>query len=97
MRTIAQLEIRTGNDTYEMRQSLGLKKSKHKLSNKFEAHCVDSWVLANWCVGGHQAPDNTTLIEVIPLEFHRRQLHRLQHSTGQIRARYGGTDRKSVV
>lgn len=91
MRKMAQLEIRTGNDTYEMRQSLGLKKSKQKLSNKFEAHCVDSWVLANWCVGGHQSPDNATLIEVIPLEFHRRQLHRLQYSTGQIRLRYGGT------
>ncbi|MEI1376805.1 hypothetical protein PQG02_26975 [Nostoc sp. UHCC 0926] len=36
-------------------------------------------------------PENTQLIEVIPLEFHRRQLHRLQHSTGHIRSRYGGT------
>lgn len=52
---------RLGNDTYEMRQSLGLKKSKQKLSNKFEAHCVDSWILANWHVGGHSVPDNTTL------------------------------------
>ncbi|NJS12917.1 MAG: hypothetical protein HC789_22390, partial [Microcoleus sp. CSU_2_2] len=91
LKKIAQLETRTGNDTYEMRQNLGLKKSQQKLSNKFEAHCVDSWVLANWYVGGHQAPDNARLIEVIPLEFHRRQLHRLQHSTGQIRSRYGGT------
>lgn len=85
------LETRTGNDTYEMRQELGLKKSKQKLSNKFEAHCVDSWVLANWYVGGHLVPDNTTLIEIVPLEFHRRQLHRLQHSPGHIRPRYGGT------
>jgi hypothetical protein len=85
------LETKTGKDTYEMRQGLGLKKSKQKLSNKFEAHCVDSWVLANWYVGGHSLPDNTTLIEVIPLEFHRRQLHRLQYSAGHIRPRYGGT------
>jgi hypothetical protein len=88
---IANLETKTGNDTYEMRQSLGLKKSKQKLSNKFEAHCVDSWVLANWYVEGHAKPDNTKLIEVIPLEFHRRQLHRLQHSLGHVRSRYGGT------
>ncbi|WP_229492032.1 hypothetical protein [Nostoc mirabile] len=27
----------------------------------------------------------------MPLEFHRRQLHRLQHSVGHIRSRYGGT------
>ena len=68
-----------------------MKKSKNKLSNKFEAHCVDSWVLANWFVCGHKKPDNIQLIEVIPLEFHRRQLHRLQHSAGHIRSRYGGT------
>jgi hypothetical protein len=88
---LANLETRTGNDTYKMRQSLGLKKSKNKLSNKFDAHCVDSWVLANWFVGGHLKPENTQLIEVIPLEFHRRQLHRLQHFVGHIRPRYGGT------
>lgn len=88
---MANLETRTGNDTYEMRQELGLYKSKNKLSNKFDAHCVDSWVLANWYVGGHIQPDNTTLIEVVPLEFHRRQLHRLQHAAGHIRSRYGGT------
>lgn len=88
---IAHLETRTGNDTYEGRQSLGLKKSKQKLSSKFEAHCVDSWVLANWYIGGHIQPDNIKLIEVIPLEFHRRQIHRLQHAKGHIRTRYGGT------
>jgi len=91
LKNVAHLETKKGNDTYEMRQTLGLKKSKQKLSNKFEAHCVDSWVLANWYVGGHLVPDNITLIEVIPLEFHRRQLHRLQHSAGHIRSRYGGT------
>lgn len=91
LKNIAHLETKTGYDTYEMRQVLGLKKSSQKLSNKFEAHCVDSWVLANWYVGGHFEPDNTVLIEVIPLEFHRRQLHRLQHAPGHIRSRYGGT------
>lgn len=91
LRSLANLQTRTGNDTYEMRQELGLKKSKNKLSNSFSAHCVDSWVLANWSVGGHERPDNTRLIEIIPLEFHRRQLHRLQHAVGSVRARYGGT------
>ena len=69
---IARVETKTGNDTYELRQLSELLKSKQKLSNKFEAHCVDSWVLANWCVGGHFKPDNTALIEVIPLEFHAK-------------------------
>jgi hypothetical protein len=88
---LANLVSKTGNDTYELRQSLGLNKSKNKLSNKFEAHCVDSWVLANSVTDGHIKPDNTQLIEVIPLELHRRQLHRLQHQTGHARPRYGGT------
>lgn len=91
LRKFAHLETKSGNDTYELRQSLRLKKSKQKLSNKFEAHCVDSWVLANWYIKGHSQPDNTQMIEVIPLEFHRRQLHRLQHAPGHIRSRYGGT------
>jgi hypothetical protein len=42
-------------------------------------------------VGGHIKPENTQLIEIIPLEFHRRQLHRLQHAAMHIRSRYGGT------
>ncbi|NJK68836.1 MAG: hypothetical protein HC786_08530 [Richelia sp. CSU_2_1] len=91
LKKIAHLEIKSGNDTYNLRQDLGLKKSKQKLSDKFEAHCVDSWVLANWYTGGHIQPDNISLIEIVPLEFHRRQLHRLQHSIGHIRSRYGGT------
>ena len=53
---LANLETRTGNDTYEIRQALGLKKSKNKLSNNFDAHCVDSWVLANWFVSGESSP-----------------------------------------
>lgn len=88
---VAYLETMSGYETYELRQSLGLKKSKQKLSNSFDAHCVDSWALANWYIGGHSQPDNTQLIEVIPLQFHRRQLHRLQHAKGHIRSRYGGT------
>lgn len=91
LQQIASLETRAGNDTYNMRQELGLKKSKNKLSNNFNAHCIDSWVLANSYVGGHTYPDNTLLIEVIPVLLHRRQLHRLQHQSGHIRSRYGGT------
>lgn len=93
---LANLETRTGNDTYEMRCVLGLKKSKNKLSNNFDAHCVDSRVLANWYVGRHLNPDNTNLIEIVPMEFHRRQLQRLQHPVGSVRSRYGGTRSNSL-
>jgi hypothetical protein len=37
LRKIVHLEIRTGNDTCNLRQDLGIKKSKQKLSSKFEA------------------------------------------------------------
>ena len=80
-----------GYETAEVRNSLGLKKSGQKLSDKFEAHCIDSWVLANLWVGGHKAPDNTAMLRIIPLRFHRRQLHRLQPEKCGIRKPYGGT------
>ena len=41
-------ELRTlqGYQTKEIRDRLGLKKSSEKLSETFNAHCVDSWCLA---------------------------------------------------
>ena len=59
--------------------------------NKFEAHCVDSWVLANSWVGGHTKPDNKTMLLITPLRFHRRQLHAMKPTKGGIRKPYGGT------
>lgn len=88
---IAPVHLQQGFETKELRDRHGLKKSKQKLSDKFEAHCVDSWVLANWFTEGHDKPDSTRLIVVIPLRFHRRQLHRFQPSKGGIRSPYGGT------
>jgi hypothetical protein len=79
---LAPVEIVPGHETAAERERLGLKKSRSKLSDKFEAHCVDSWVLANSMVGGHRQPDNTTLLYLAPLRFHRRQLHRMQPEQG---------------
>ncbi len=88
---IAPVETVQGFETAEERKRLGLKKLKDKLSDKFEAHCVDSWTLANRRVGGHTTPDNTTVLNIVPLRFHRRQLHVLQPAKGNIRKPYGGT------
>lgn len=77
--------------TYQTRTQLGLKKSKNKLSTDFSTHCVDSWVLTYLVVGGESIPAFQNVIEFIPLRFHRRQLHRLEHAPRHIRARYGGT------
>lgn len=88
---VAPVHIKQGSETKELREQHGLKKSKQKLSDKFAAHCVDAWVLANWYTEGHDKPDNTRLIVIVPLRFHRRQLHRFQPSQGGVRPPYGGT------
>jgi hypothetical protein len=88
---IAPVETLQGYETKALREALGLKKSSNKMSDKFEAHCVDSWVLANWKIAGHIAPDNKHILFIIPLRFHRHQLHALQPTEGGIRRAYGGT------
>jgi hypothetical protein len=88
---LASVETKQGWETKERRDRLGLKKCSQKLSEKFEAHCVDSWVLANSQTGGHTAPENCRILFVAPLCFHRRQLHRLEPAKGGVRSRYGGT------
>lgn len=86
-----ELDLKQGWETKELRDSMQLKKVKEKLKDVFEAHNVDSWVLANWKVGGHTKPDNTSLLKMEPIQFHRRQLHALQFIKGGIRRNYGST------
>ena len=88
---LGKLELKQGYETAELRENAKLKKSSQKVSNKFEAHCVDSWVLANWYVGGHIEPDNKEMMLISPIQLHRRQLHRLEPEKGGKRKRYGGT------
>ena len=61
------------------------------MAEVFNAHCVDSWVLANTYVGGHITPDNEQMLCITPLRFHKRQLHVLQPASGGARKPYGGT------
>jgi hypothetical protein len=86
-----QVLTRSGWETKQMRDALGLKKTSKKTAEVFEAHCVDSWVLANYVVGGQQQPDNKRMLVIVPIRFHRRQLHRLQPAKGGKRLTYGGT------
>jgi hypothetical protein len=88
---LGRVETKQGWETAALRDGLGLKKSAKKMAETFSAHCVDSWVLANWFTGGHAKPDNESLLAVTPLRFHRRQLHRLQPEVGGKRKPYGGT------
>jgi len=88
---IAPVELKQGWETKQLRDGLGLKKTSNKMSETFDAHCVDSWALANWWTGGHLAPDNTRLMCMTPLRFHRRQLHVLQPAQNGARKLYGST------
>ena len=80
-----------GWETQEIRDRLGLKKSSKKLSETFEAHCVDSWCLAYHSVGGDSTPENTDIFCIAPIRIKRRELHRQQESKGGQRSRQGGT------
>jgi RRXRR protein len=92
LRQIAELTAFDGyEDTCTTRQALGLKKSKAKLSNGFNAHCVDSWTLAYLLVGGDSVPDNTVVMECQPIRLHRRQLHVFNPGKDGYRRPYGGS------
>src|SRR5260221_1196469 len=88
---LAPVVIRQGYETRALREQLGLKKTSKKLAEVWEAHCVDSWVLARAAVGGATAPDNTRLVCMAPFVWHHRQLHRFQPEKGGKRKPYGGT------
>ena len=80
-----------GWETKKIRDRLGLKKSSRKLAETFNAHCVDSWCLAYYAVGGNNLPDNTDIFCIAPIPIKRRCLHREKESKGSKRNRYGGT------
>jgi hypothetical protein len=86
-----KLHTMQGYETKQQRDVMGLKKTSKKVSEVFEAHCVDSWVLANSVVGGHTGVENKEMLIVKALRFFRRQLHVLQVAKGSIRKNYGST------
>ncbi len=82
--------LKRGTDTKELREKFGLEKLKNKSKAVFETHCVDAWVLAASETGAKQ-PTTKSLYYLVPLRWHRRQLHYSQPQKGGIRRRYGGT------
>ena len=68
---IAPVELLQGHETAQLRNQLGLKKTKNKMATIFSAHCVDSFTLAYSAVGGEVKPANTDILIVTPLRFHR--------------------------
>ena len=79
-----------GFETAELRKQLNLNKSKDKLSDSWDAHCVDSWVLASSQMKVIPIIDKNMLY-IKPMQFHRRQLHAFQPAKGGVRRPYGST------
>jgi hypothetical protein len=88
---LATVELVAGYETKALRDEAGLLKIKHKLSDDFHAHGVDSFVLASAYFGCVPQPDNKRMLYLTPLRFHRRQLHAMVPATGGVRRPYGGT------
>jgi len=86
------LMLKHGYETAELRKQLGLHKTSDKLSNSFDVHCVDSWVLAATANMSYALPSiDKSMILLKPMQFHRRQLHAFQCSKGGSRRAYGST------
>ena len=86
-----QLFTMQGYETKQARGALGFKKSNNKMSDSFDAHCVDSWVLCDHVVGGNGTVDNKQVFCISPIPIRRRELHRQNPQKGGKRPRYGGT------
>ncbi len=91
VKEFGRLALKAGYETAELRKTLSLEKTKEKFLETFNAHNVDSWVLAYSETGGSATPTNKSLLRLIPLNFHRRQLHALQPGKHGERRPYGGT------
>jgi hypothetical protein len=83
--------LRQGYETKELRDQQGLYKSKSKMSESFDAHNVDSFVLANYYLGISGKPDNTEIFRISPIMMSRRQLHVMNPIKGNKRKSFGGT------
>ena len=79
-----------GYDTSKRREERGFKKSKAKLANKWNAHCVDSHCLAEMELGKKIEPVKAMYVLSL-IKFHRRNLHVQNFSKGGVRRLYGGT------
>src|SRR5262249_17426537 len=84
------VHLYTGMVTSQLREWYGLVKTHQKDAPTFSSHAVDAWVLAA-TTSGAQAPTCTRVWYGVPHQLHRRQLHRLEATTGGVRQPYGGT------
>lgn len=78
----------SGYGTYKQRNYRGFLKTKSKLVNKWEAHCVDSHCLCEMLFGDLEPVKYIHVLRFI--QFHRRELHK-GFRKGGLRKLYGST------
>ena len=91
-RTLWTLSTMQGYETKQARDDFGPVKTHNKLAERFEAHCVDAWVLAASIVGG-TAPTHRHIWRITPIQRQRRCLHLANPTKGGVRKPYGGTNK----
>ena len=87
------LTTRQGYETARLRKEYGLKKTGRKTSDRWDAHCVDAWTLAESVLGSNRRPEHERMVRITPIERQRRCLHRANPSKGGRRRPYGGTNK----
>lgn len=89
-----ELDVVQGHETAARRTRLGLRKSGNKTAERWNAHCVDAWVLAREAVGSQRRqPQHEDLYPFTPVERQRRCLHRSNPGPGGERRPYGGSNK----
>ena len=78
-----------GFDTFEWRNQRGFKKTKKKLEDVWEAHCVDSHCLCEILIGPVEPFKGFYRFDF--MQWHRRQLHVSNPIKGGARKEYGST------
>jgi hypothetical protein len=87
---IAVVRPVAGYVTKALREEAGLPKSGAKRSERWDAHCVDAFVLANAVAKGPARPTSVQMLVLVPLQVHRRQLHRFNRGKDRPQP-YGGS------
>ena len=78
-----------GFETYKWRKTRGFKKTKEKLKDVWEAHCVDSHCLCEMLIGNIEPFKGFYRFDF--LQWHRRQLYVAKPVKGGERKSYGST------
>jgi hypothetical protein len=84
-----RLHLYRGFETFEWRNARGFKKTKEKLKDVWEAHCVDSHCLCEILVGPVEPFKGFYRFDF--MQWHRRQLHVTNPTKGGERKCYGST------